>query len=68
VTTITLPTSDAPRASIVVLSRRNVEMLRACLTALTRNVGADTPFERPILRFEESRRARRSPAATPGRT
>ena len=48
-TTITLPTSDAPRASIVVLSRRNVEMLRACLTALTRNVGADTPFELIIL-------------------
>jgi len=47
--TITLPASDAPRASIIVLSRRNVEMLRACLISLTHNVGTDTPFELIIL-------------------
>ncbi len=43
--TITLPGSDEPRASIVVLSRRNVDVLRACLTAVTANVGPETPCE-----------------------
>lgn len=49
VKTLTLPYSDAPRASIVVLTRRNVEVLRACLASVARNVGPDTQFELIIL-------------------
>jgi len=49
VTRITLPASEVPRASIVVLSRRNVGVLRACLTALSRNVSPEARCEVIIL-------------------
>lgn len=48
-TKIALPVSDAPRASILVLSRRNPNLLRACLTALARNVGPGVAFEVIVL-------------------
>ncbi len=42
---IALPVCEAPRASIIVLTRRNVEMLRSCLDALSRGIASETRCE-----------------------
>lgn len=46
---IALPRNDAPRVSIIVLTRRDVEMLRRCLTALSRNLRGDPAAEVIVL-------------------
>lgn len=44
-TEIRLTESDAPRASVIVLTRRDVGSLRACLRSLMRNVDPQTAWE-----------------------
>jgi GT2 family glycosyltransferase len=48
-TVITLQPSDSPRASVLVLSRRDAPMLQACLSSLARNIRRDVPFEVIVL-------------------
>jgi GT2 family glycosyltransferase len=46
---IVLPTSDRPRASILISADRNDELLGRCLESVVRNAPADVPFETIVL-------------------